>query len=204
MLVTAVVPLKALASAKGRLAGALDAEQRRTFVAWMARRVIAACQDCTLVADTIVVAGDRAAAQVAHDAGARVLLVEEPGLGLAMQRADEVTADRQATLVVAADLPHVSPDDLQAVISAADSAPFVVVAPTHDGGTGALLRRPAGVIPTAFGPDSAAAHRRLAREAGVACTVIERQGLAMDIDTPGQLPAALALAAEHDVGCRPR
>jgi 2-phospho-L-lactate guanylyltransferase len=63
----------------------------------------------------------------------------------------------------------------------------VLVAPTHDGGTGALLRRPADVIAPAFGVASAAAHLRAARQAGVRAGLIWRPGLARDIDHPADL-----------------
>ncbi|MDP8969360.1 MAG: hypothetical protein M3N52_02430, partial [Actinomycetota bacterium] len=58
------------------------------------------------------------------------------------------------------------------------------------GGTGALLRRPAQVMGTAFGEQSAAAHLRLAREARVRHVRLRLPGLALDVDTPVQLRAA--------------
>ena len=202
---TAIVPLKALADAKGRLSGALDPAERQSFVAWMARRVIAACRACDGIDGVLVVAGDEAAAEVGLAARADVLLVPKPGLRLALDRADARTAGRAATLVVAADLPEVSASDLAAVIAAGGASDrAVVIAPTHDGGTGALLRRPPGVMTTAYGPGSAQAHAELARAAGLDPQVVQITGLARDVDTPDQLPAALALVARDDVGCRAR
>ena len=202
---TAVIPLKALASAKGRLADALEPEERQAFVAWMARRVITACRACDDISEVLVIAGDEAAATVARDAGVPALVVTEPGLDVALARADAATSDRPTTLIVAADLPELTPADLTAVVAAAQgSEPAVVVAPTHDGGTGALLRRPPSVMGTAYGVASAAAHVQLARAAGVTPVVLDRHGLARDVDTPGQLPSALALVAQDDVGSRAR
>lgn len=205
MSVTAIVPLKALANAKGRLSQALDPAQRRAFVAWMATRVIAACHECDGIDDVLVVAGDQAAADVASAAGAQVLLVAEDGLRVALDRADVATADRAASIIVAADLPEVSAHDLDTVLAAAGpSHAAVVIAPTHDGGTGALLRRPPALITTAYGPGSAAAHADLARAAGIVPRVVDVAGLSRDVDTPEHLPAALALVARNDVGCRAR
>ena len=203
--VTAIVPLKALANAKGRLSEALDPAQRQSFVAWMATRVIAACQACDGIDEVLVVAGDQAAADVASAAGAKVLLVAEEGLRIALLRADAVTAGREATIVVAADLPEASAADLDTVLAAAGpSGRAVVIAPTDDGGTGALLRRPPTVTTTAYGPGSAAAHADLARASGLTAQVVDVAGLAHDVDTPEHLPAALALVARDDVGCRAR
>ena len=202
--VTAVVPIKALSSAKERLSGALTPNDRQSFVAWMASRVIAACQACEGIDTVLVVAGDEAAADIARRAGAQVLVVAEPGLDAAMRAADAVTADAGATIVVAADLPQAGAVDLQAVLDAAPPGPCVVIAPTADGGTGALYRRPAGVVGTAYGPGSAAAHAALGKAAGVQVLEVHRPALADDVDRPEQLPGALALASESDVGCRPR
>lgn len=200
MAVTAVIPLKSLGSAKGRLAHALEPGQRRAFVAWMARRVIAACAACDGIAEILVVAGDEEAADVARARGVTTVVVEQPGLDAAMTAADRLTADREATLVVAADLPHVTPQELQAVIAAGETA-AVVVAPTLDGGTGALLRRPPAVMTTAYGVGSAQRHQARAVAAGASVHVVRRPGLAADVDTPAQLHAALALVGQRDVPC---
>ena len=203
--VTVIIPLKALAAAKGRLAGVLEPAQRQAFAAWMAQRVIAAALAVDAVTDVLVVAGDEAAAAVGTEAGARVLVVSEPGLDAAMAAADAATAGARATLVLAADLPEVSADDILDVIDAAAGAEdVVVVAPTRDGGTGALLRRPPSVITTAYGGSSAAEHERLARAAGARVVTVSRTALANDVDTPGELSSALASAAARDVGCPPR
>ena len=201
---TAIIPLKALADAKQRLAGALDGDDRMAFVAWMAGRVIAAAKGCEGISDVLLVAGDEDAAAVGRQAGVDTMIERTPGLAAALAAADAATSHADATLVLAADLPEVSPHDLDVVLRAARHEPIVVIAPTRDGGTGALLRRPGGVIATAYGPGSAAAHAALARAAGVAVVMVDRAALANDVDTPGELPAALALAAEHDVGCAPR
>jgi 2-phospho-L-lactate/phosphoenolpyruvate guanylyltransferase len=202
--VTAIIPLKALAAAKGRLSGALTPQERASFMAWMAGRVIVAAHNCGNVDRVVVVAGDDAAAEVARAAGAQVLVVREPGLDVALAAADHETRNAEATIVLAADLPEMTSADIDAVIAAAgDSAAVVVVAPTRDGGTGALLRRPPAVVSTAYGPASAARHTELARRRGVAVVHVAREGLANDVDTPSELPAALALAAACDVGCAP-
>lgn len=205
MTVTAIIPLKALGAAKGRLAGVLDGPERRALATWMARRVIAACHGCDLVGDILVVAGDAEAAGVGIAAGAEAVVVDTPGLAVALQAADDLTAHATATVIVAADLPAITAADLIAVIQAPPAdGPAVVIAPTEDGGTGALLRRPPAVIATAYGPGSALRHAEFAAAAGLAATVVRRRGLAWDVDTPDQLPAALALAAEQDVGCARR
>lgn len=193
--VTAIVPVKALAHAKGRMAAELDPALRGELVAWMLGRVLAACTASEVIGEILVIAGDGAAADLVGPGPARVLVEPRPGLQHALAAADATTAGRPATLVVAADLPLVLAADLDAVWGAATGDRCVVVAPTRDGGTGALLRLPGGIIATAYGPGSAAAHLALAAAAGVAAVRVERAGLAFDVDTPAQLAELAALHA---------
>jgi 2-phospho-L-lactate guanylyltransferase len=187
-----VLPLKALDRAKGRLSGDLDPAMRRALTAWMFGRVLTACHQASQVGGVLVVAGDAAAAALARAHGVPALVEPRPGLAAAMAAADRACASDAATLVVAADLPLVRPEELDQVC-AAGADPGVVVAPTRDGGTGALLRRPPLAIPTRYGPGSAAAHLALAAAAGVPAVRLELPGLALDIDTAGQLQEAATL-----------
>lgn len=205
MSIRAIIPLKALSAAKGRLSGALDAGARRELVAWMATHVIQTCVAAPSIDDVLVVAGDDAAATVARAAGAAVLVVEQPGLPLALGAADAASLAWSATMVVAADLPDLAIADLTAVTDAANGVQgaVVVVAATHDGGTGALLRRPGGIIPSAYGPGSGPRHLALARNAGVAGISVTRPGLARDLDTPEQLTPVLARRQQQVVRSAP-
>lgn len=188
----AVVPLKALDRAKGRLAEHLDAAARRELVRWMFTRVVLACRAASTVADVLVVAGDEAAAGLARDLDVRVIVEPRAGLGTAMATADRAAGGAAASLVVAADLPLAGAADIEAVCRAGQRGPCVVVVPTRDGGTAVLLRRPVGVIPTSYGPGSCAAHLRGARSAGVHTVRLERPGLALDVDTADDLRALRA------------
>lgn len=190
---TAVIPLKALSDAKGRLAEALGPEQRRELAAWMFERVLRACAGAPQISDALVVAGDPESAALARPFDVRTVVEPRPGLGNAMALADRLLADRRATLVIAADLPLLTLHDIALVCDAADAGASVVVAPTHDGGTGGLLRRPPDGIPTAFGVDSAQAHRRLADDAGLRHATVRTEGFGLDVDTPRQLEALTEL-----------
>lgn len=189
----AVVPLKALSRAKGRLAGHLPARDRRELVAWMFARVIAACRGASGVGAVLVVAGDDAAADLARGLtrglAVQVVVERKPGLAAAMAAADDATAAATASLVVAADLPLAGADDLDTVCRAGRRGPCVVVAPTRDGGTAALLRRPAGVIVPAYGPSSATAHLAAAAAAGARGVRLAVPALAFDVDTAEHLRA---------------
>lgn len=190
--VTGIVPIKALRRAKGRLGPGLDEGSRRELAAWMFTHVLEACLSCESLGDILVVAGDTEAAELAANLPVKVVVERSPSLAAAMARGDRETAKAEATLVVAADLPLLTASDLDTVCRAGADGPCVVVAPTRDGGTGALLRRPPDVIGTAYGPGSAEAHMALAADAGVAFVRCELPNAALDVDTAGSLRAAKA------------
>lgn len=191
MTTTAVVPLKALNDAKGRLANAVPAGERRKLVAWMLDRVLRACETCPDIDDVLVVAGDERSAELAAaHPSVSTIVVKRPGLSAAMAAADRATQGAATTIVVAADLPELTAQDLSAVLAAAHGCSrAVVLSRTSDGGTGALLRRPPDIITTAFGPGSAGIHMSLARAAGITPRRVDRPGLVRDVDTPAQLAA---------------
>jgi 2-phospho-L-lactate guanylyltransferase len=88
-------------------------------------------------------------------------------------------------LIVHADLPSVERGDVEALI---DSPGDVVIARANDGGTNALLMRTR--IRCAFGPGSALAHAARARASGLRALVVDRPGLALDVDDEASLSAA--------------
>jgi 2-phospho-L-lactate guanylyltransferase len=194
--VTAVVPLKRLARAKQRLAEVLDPPSRALLARLMFDRVMAACAASEGIERIVVVTGCAETAEAAEAHGATAVAEDSPGLAAAMATADRHTADCPATLVVVGDLPTLTADELTRICAAGATSPSVVVAPTEDGGTGALLRRPPGALPAAFGPASAAAHESLASRAGIEPIRVHLPGAALDVDTP----AELVRAAEADRG----
>lgn len=182
----AVVPLRSPGRGKTRLAPDLDVDARAALAGAMLADVLAALEAAGVRA--VVAAGGSAAAAAASALQAEVV-VDGPAvrsLDDAIAHVRRVCAPRDGLLVVQADLPMVGPEDVRAVVEAATP---VVVAPTVDGGTAALLRRPPDVVGTAFGPGSGLAHRRLARQAGVEVSVVDRPGLAHDVDVLADLQA---------------
>lgn len=185
-----IVPMKPLAAAKERLAGTLDPDARRSLSLAMLERVVEAGR---ALDEVWVLLSDEDAARLALRLGARPMPDPVPGGGLNASvdaaAAQAARAGARGTLVLAADLPLVHPEDVRAVAR----GDGVAVAPSRDGrGTNALWRSPALVIAAAFGPDSRSAHEKGARDAGVPFAVVERSGLALDVDAPADLEAARA------------
>jgi 2-phospho-L-lactate/phosphoenolpyruvate guanylyltransferase len=182
---TALVPLRSPGRGKTRLASVLTPGERAALAGAMLADVAAAFHG-TAVDEVIVVAGGPTAAAAASALGLDVVIDPPDVVSLdgALRAAAARLGWRAGLLVVAADLPAVTSDDLEAVLTGETE---VVIAPTRDGGTGALLRRPGDAITTAYGRGSAARHRQLARTAGRSVTIVRRSGLAHDVDTRADL-----------------
>lgn len=184
-----MVPAKPLARAKARLAPAFSATDRRAIVLAMLGDVVAAARAGFQV---WVICSDTDVADAAVAAGAVPVQDETPDAGLNPSLDTATNAAMRegfaGVLVLASDVPCATPEDVAALLVRGG----VAIAPSSDGtGTNALWRSPPGVIPAAFGPSSRAAHERLAREAGVDPTIVRRPRLALDVDVPEDLVAAL-------------
>jgi 2-phospho-L-lactate guanylyltransferase len=190
----ALVPVKRLGAAKSRLRGELGAHADELTLAMLAD-LLAALVASPGLARVVVVTPDEAVAQVARASGASARVAEDSGLneGLAAACA-ELAAPGEAVLVVLGDVAGATPRDIAALLEALAQlgGRGVVIAPSRDGGTAALLRAPHTLMPTRFGAASAAAHRALASDAGAAFREVALPALAIDLDRPEDLAALLA------------
>jgi len=190
--VWAVVLVKPFHLAKQRLAGVLDAGERSELARVMLEDVLTAIDACDRLAGVIVVTADRAAAAVArrHDA---IVLMETAAIGMNAAVARVVkylTGSLDAGIVVVpADLPHVSPEDIEEMIDLIDHAPAIALVRSTDGGTNLLAFRPSGVIAASFGPDSFNSHCDAAVRKGITPTVYLAPHLSLDIDRRDDLAA---------------
>jgi 2-phospho-L-lactate guanylyltransferase len=117
-------------------------------------------------------------------------LVSDGGLpwneGL-MHALGEVRPTPVAVLYLAGDLPLLRADEVRYLVAPADRD-GVTIGRAHDGGTNALVVRPAlGMMP-AFGVSrSSESHETRAREAGIAVRIVDIPGVALDVDTPSDI-----------------
>lgn len=192
---TALIPVKALAGAKTRLASVLSPAFRQALCLAMLEDVVGAARAARRVEQVVVLAADRAALRLATRLGVQTL-PEPPGLpglneALALACRTLAAAGARAVLVLPMDVPLADPADIDA-LCAVDGAPAVALCPAADGGTNALLLAPPTVIAPAFGPGSAALHAHQAAAAGVTCRVLDLPSLRLDVDGPADLDRVLA------------
>lgn len=197
----ALVPIRGLETAKTRLGGDLDPEERLQLVTELLRRTLVATRDARRIAGTVVVTMDGAAAELARRHRAIGLVERAPGLNEAIEAARSVAVARRATavLVLPADLPAVSAEAIDTLVDGAlreagpAGEPVVALVPDrHGSGTNALLLSPPTVIDPAFGTDSRARHEARAGGAGARFVTVDSP-LSIDVDTSADLLAAEAV-----------
>jgi 2-phospho-L-lactate guanylyltransferase len=91
-------------------------------------------------------------------------------------------------LVLPADLPLISREDILTLIERASEPPVVVIAPDRHGkGTNALLISPAGLIEYDFGENSFQRHCERVGQAGARLEIVNLPSLGLDLDLPEDL-----------------
>jgi 2-phospho-L-lactate/phosphoenolpyruvate guanylyltransferase len=186
-----VVPVKPLNRAKSRLKDVLSAEQRYELAQMMLRRVLQVVSEVPLVAGTLIISRDTRVLGIARDYGVVTLQETSPSdLNPALMRATELLRIRQAgaVLVLPADLPFITREDVMGLAESAPDAPGVVLSgDQHRDGTNAMLVKPLGLFDYMYGPGSFERHRVAARLAGAEVKIYESRGLQLDIDVPEDL-----------------
>ncbi len=190
----AVVPVKPLDKAKSRLAGAMAPDERVALVQRLLERTLEVLRLVPTVAEIVVATSDPGVADWARRGGYRVVReVGQPDLNdaLAVATRTALAHQAEAVLIVHADLPRVTPAELEMMAAfSAEAAPIIVVAPDRHGrGTNALLCAPPGLIEYRFGEDSFAQHCAQAQAAGARLEICSAPGLALDLDVPEDLEA---------------
>ncbi len=175
-----LVPVKAFAEAKRRLAPVLDGAQRARLARAMARRVL----EAALPLPRYVACDDSGVAVWAEAMGAEVIWT--PGLGLngAVTRGVEVLSHRgfHEVVVAHADLPGAT------TLSPLTGSPGVTLVPDrrHDGTNVACIPAGAGFV-FGYGLGSFSRHRAEADRLGLELRVALVPDLQWDVDTPDDL-----------------
>ena len=184
----ALLPVKGLAHGKSRLLRLLSDDARRALLQAMFLDVLASVLRAPSVHAVAVVSSDRFLLDLAVLEG--VLAVDEGyprGLNGAVDLGAAFCVENGASalLVLLADVPLVSPADVEAVFRGLRGEPEAIVVPSKEGdGVNALLRVPPHAIQPCFvGGPSLEAHRAEARRKNVPCRVVDIPGIALDIDS---------------------
>ena len=185
-----LIPFKSLATAKQRLAEALDAGQRSELAEAMLRDVMSAAAGVKSRIDVALVTGDARAQAIARELG--FLVIEDAGNESETAAIEMATAWCEAqgydtTIVVPADIPLIAEDELHRVLDAAPKEGAVFVPAYDRRGSNCILRRPPSIIPLRFGNDSFLPHCETMKTTGKELIILEFPGIGLDIDNPHEL-----------------
>lgn len=208
---TAVVPLRDGVSGKSRLAAVLDAGSRRRLVRVLARHVVSTLLAADGIERVVVVTADPVFARetlTGLDVDVLEQPADRPGLNGALEHAREVLTtggtaaggSSPRLLVAHADLPALTGQDVTAILG--ETVPVAVATDRNRSGTNLLLVPFETGFRFRFGVGSLAAHLDEAAAHGLAASVVDRPGTAVDLDTAddwSQLPDEVRAAVGHEV-----
>jgi 2-phospho-L-lactate guanylyltransferase len=98
-----------------------------------------------------------------------------------------VKKQADSVLILPADLPFVSSEDINRLVALGSEKSTVVLSPSLDGGTNALFLNPPNLISVCFGSNSFFKHVKEALGKGVAIKFYSSRGTALDIDSEEDL-----------------
>jgi len=186
----ALVPVKSRPLSKSRLAGRLAADSRLMLVRSMLERVLAALREARGIDHVAVVSPER------DTVPSDILVLPDPGGGLnpALEAGREaLLAHGAAELVVLpADLPFVTAEDIDHLVSSGRRGGFALATDGAGTGTNALYLRPPVPFRFQFGPGSRFLHMQEAARNGLQAELLRTGGLEFDVDGPADLGELLA------------
>lgn len=189
MLVYAVVPVKSLSASKKRLSSVLSPQERGQLTLAMLEDVLNALQAST-VNDIVVVSNDLSVNDFVGKFGAKYLAQKISGLNSAIEEATEwsVQQGAEAVLVLPADIPLLSSEDIDRIVKMGNRGKHnVVLSSSYNGGTNALFLSPPNLIRLCFGAKSFSKHIREAQSKGVCLRFYYSANVASDIDSSQDL-----------------
>ena len=190
-----LLPVKALARAKARLAPDFDDAGRREIADALLDDALALCLSVDFLQWWVVSEDDEVLSR-AMAAGLKT--TADPGTGLndaiAAGMEEAVAAGAESLTVIPCDVPLAYRGDLVDLLDTGATSDVVLVPSGDDGGTNGLFLAPPDLIRPAFGPGSLRNHIALAERHGYRCSILALPRLALDIDTVADVNAFLARA----------
>lgn len=191
MALWAIVPVKPLHRNKSRFSGVLTDEESSELNHRLLVQTIDTLKSTPQIENILVISKDDRTLTVAREHGARTVL--EPGdsrINLSLARATIIakTYSMQGVLILPADMPFLTKEDITILLQRANDPPVVVIVPDRNRQeTNALLVCPAGLIDYEFGLGSFSRHCERAHEVNARLEICELPSMALNIDLPEDL-----------------
>lgn len=187
----AIIPVKPLRRGKSRLSSVLTEDERAMLNYSMLSNVLLTLRSISQIDQILVVSRDTSALSLAREYGVRTVQEDgRPNLNTALKRATAVAQIYSVDniLVLPADLPLITSQDIENIIKKAGDPPVMVIAPDRRmDGTNALYVSPAGTIEYSYGPGSFRRHIEQAKINRMRTEICDLPTLSLDLDWPEDL-----------------
>jgi 2-phospho-L-lactate guanylyltransferase len=182
-----VIPIKKLSQAKGRLRLDLSPTERAELVLAMLHDLLSTLQTCDL-GDVWLVASDDAVLEQGARFGARLIREDVAnGYNQAVQTGLNAVEPLRSVVVLPADLPLVTKDDLTRLSMPCKTPTIRVVPDRQKRGTNALFLSSPDLIAPLFGANSFFNHQVAATRVGIVSKTLPLASLALDVDIGADL-----------------
>jgi len=184
----AIVPVKPLRRGKSRLSTILSEEERNQLNHHLFTHTIEVLKEVDEISDILVVSRDSRVLTHAREMGVRTVTENgTPELNNALLRASlfSMAFSTEGVLIVPADLPKLTPEDVVHFLAERTKPPMIVITPDRrQQGTNMLLIDPPDLLTFSFGEESYTQHCNLAKSRGAQVNVHENENIALDLDVP--------------------
>lgn len=214
MIIWAIVPVKPLRDSKSRLSHILGPDERAALTRNILGHTLEVLGDVRGIYRTLVVSRDPAVLKIARKYGASTFSESDrQDLNMALTRATHIAVAQHANsvLVLPADLPFLTPEDVEMMITGVDADSrngngngyhlqnrAITICPDHNKeGTNALLVSPPIGFTYRYGPDSFERHIEEAKRIGMSQRKIHAPGIKFDLDTEEDWKMYLAMTEER-------
>lgn len=183
-----IVPVKPLRRSKSKLNNILSDEDRAVLNLRMYENTLKVLSNLKIPHQVLVVSKDSSVLSLARSYNAKTLQEDgESGLNLALKKAVQVvkTYGGQSVLILPADLPFITKEDLEGVMEFSMGFSYILISPDRKmSGTNILLISPPDLIEFSYGPGSFERHVRQAQTQNAHIEVRKFDNAELDIDSP--------------------
>lgn len=183
-----VIPVKKLEKSKMTFSEVFSEEQRKNLTLAMIEDILEVARLVEGI-EPAVVSPDGSLLDFVKERGVRTIPEPDVGLNNALEMAIEksITEGFRNVLIVPGDVPLVKPDDLRNILDLLPKDRGVVITPSKEKGTNALLLSPPDVMDLHFGGESFSKHFEEAMSRGMRPRIYRSERLERDIDRPKDL-----------------
>ncbi len=188
MSLCAIIPVKPLRSGKSRLSSVLSEDKREGLNQYLLTSTLRRLRNVNKIDHILVISYDPSALALARKFGARTVLENRnTNINRALRKATlaAIAINSSKIIIVPADLPFLTEEDIFTVIEKSGDPPEIVIVPDRKiSGTNVLLINPIGTIKYNFGEWSFRKHIEQAERKKINIKICERKNLSFDLDLP--------------------